>query len=185
MSVNGPVPLAVRRGLRAVLRPTVRLEVRGGERLPTTRQPLVIACNHASFLDTVYCALAIRPRFVVCGAKPRLFRNAGLRAVMAVGNVLKVEDHALYLADCAALLAEGEILLTYPEMGRFPDGMGPFSTWPAEVALAAGAPILPCFLQGTGTERLPVVLTVGERLAPTGTAEALTERMRAAVEALA
>jgi 1-acyl-sn-glycerol-3-phosphate acyltransferase len=179
--VNRPVPLLARRVLRAVLRSPLRrwtgFSVDHPERLPQRREPLVITCNHAAFTDTVFLALAVRPRFVVCGAKPRLFRDRRRRAVMAVGNVLRVDDHDQYLADCTALLRSGEA-----EMGRNPDGMGTFSTWPAEVALAAGVDLLPCHLHGTTRGDVGShLLSVGDRLSPNGDPETLTERLRTAI----
>jgi 1-acyl-sn-glycerol-3-phosphate acyltransferase len=189
VNVNRTAPLAARRVLRRVLAPIVRartgLEVHHAHRLPTHREPLLIACNHAAFADTVLLSVAIKPRFVVCGAHPRLFATRSKRALMALGNVMRVDDHAQYMADCKALLAAGEILLVYPEMTRNPGGMGRFETWAAEVALAAGTPILPIFLHGTTLGHAhPARVYVGQRLDPTGTAVSLTESLHQAVQAL-
>jgi len=188
-SVNRPLGLLARRLLKLTLSAPLRwrtgLRVDHPERLPTRRQPLVLACNHAAFTDTVYLSVAMAPRFVLCGAKPRLFRDRRRRAVMAIGNIQSVDDHPSYLAECAMLLQQGELLLTYPEMGRFPDGLGEFSTWPAEVALAAGVPVLPMYLHGTSTgHQRPVQLRVGKRLDPRGSAQQLTDRMRTAIVGL-
>ncbi len=171
--------MVANRLLRKLLGPPAFLagfRVEGASRLPRQRRALILACNHASYSDTVYVSLAIRPRFVLCGAKPRLFRDRRRRALMAVANAIEVRGLEQYLADCQILLGRGEILLTYPEMGRNPDGLGTLSTWPAEVALATKTPILPMYLHGTtrGHEG-PVRLRVGRELAPTGTAEDLTE----------
>lgn len=189
-SVNRPLPLALRALTRWLLWAPVRLllgfRAEGGERLPRTRRKLVLACNHAAFADSVYLILALRPRFTVCGAKPRLFRNAGLRALMVLANILEVSSREQFLADCGALLAAGEILLIYPEMGRNPDGLGDFEDWAAEVALAAGAPILPCYLYGTtrGHRGAPR-LFVGEEIEPAGDAAGLTARLRRTIAGLA
>jgi 1-acyl-sn-glycerol-3-phosphate acyltransferase len=175
--------------LRHPVRIFGRLRVDGAERLPHERRPLVLAANHAAFVDSVYFILAVGPRFTICGAKPRLFRNAVLRSLMALANILQVESEERYRSDCAALLGAGEILLIYPEMGRFPDGLGPFQPLAAEVALAVGAPILPCYLYGTtrGHRGRPRLL-VGEEI-PTADSDedatALTERLRREILALA
>ncbi len=188
--VNRPAYLALRRILRFKLKvlyqPLKGFRVEGTERLPERRRPLILTCNHAAFIDSVYLILAVRPRFTICGAKPRLFRSAALRVAMALANILKVEHHGQYMADTAALLAAGETLLIYPEMGRFPEGLGDFKSWAAEVALANGVPLLPCYLFGTtrGQEG-PPRLFVGEELAPEGDAETLTRRLRRAILALA
>ena len=190
MKVNRPLPLAARGLLRlplSVLLPVLKgFRVDGGERLPRRPRPLILACNHAAFIDSVYLIVAVRARFTICGAKPRLFRSAPLRAAMALANILKVEDHDRFLADTSALLAAGETLLIYPEMGRFPDALGDFKPWAAEVALAAGVPLLPCYLYGTtrGHDG-PPKLIVGEELAPEGEAESLTRRLRQAISSLA
>ena len=61
---------------------------------------------------------------------------------MAVANILRVDDRESFLRDCGELLAGGDILLIYPEMGRNPGGVGELDTLAAEVALAARAPVL-------------------------------------------
>ncbi len=189
-NVNRPAYLALQRVLRFKLKVVFGLwkgfRVEGAERLPRRRRPLILTCNHAAFIDSVYLILAVPSRFTICGAKPRLFRSAALRAVMALANILKVEGREQFLADTAALLAAGETLLIYPEMGRFPDGLGELKTWAAEAALANGAPLLPCYLYGTtrGQAGAPR-LYVGEELVPEGDAGSLTQRLRHAILDLA
>lgn len=187
--VNRPFWLASRWVLGHLLRPVAWLRgwrVEGGERLPRHRRAMILVANHAAFIDSVVFILALGPRFTVCGAKPRLFRNARLRALMALANILKVDGKERYLRDCATLLAAGEILLIYPEMGRFPDGLGEFQTWAAEVALAAGVPILPCYVAGTTRgQQGPPRLMVGHGMEPVGDAHSLTTALRRAILALA
>ncbi len=190
MNVNRPAYLALRRLSRSVLEVVFHLlkgfRVEGAERLPRRPRPLILTCNHAAFIDSVYLIVAVRSRFTICGAKPRLFRSAVLRAVMALANILKVESREQFLAETSALLAAGETLLIYPEMGRFPDALGDFKTWAAEVALASSVPLLPCYLHGTTRgHRGSPKLIIGEELAPEGAAEALTDRLRRAILALA
>jgi 1-acyl-sn-glycerol-3-phosphate acyltransferase len=188
--VNRPPFLALRGLLKLLLLPLLgwklRFRVVGGERLPRARRSLILACNHAALIDTVLLILAVRPRFTVCGAKPPYFRTAGRRFLMAVANILRVEDQATFLDDCRRLLRDGEILLIYPEMGRNPDGLGDFSDWAAEVALASGAPLLPCYLFGTtrGQEG-GVRLFVGREMRPEGGAVELTASLKRAIEQLA
>lgn len=180
---------ALRRLLKVVLRPVAWLRgwrIEGRDRLPPRRRPLILVANHAAFVDSVVFILALGPRFTVCGAKPRLFRNAKLRTLMALANILRVEDHGSYLRDCARLLRDGEILLIYPEMGRFPEGLGEFRTWAAEVALASGAPLLPCYVYGTTRHQAgPPRLIVGQEMEPAGDVEGLTTEIRRAILALA
>ena len=190
MRVNQPLFLALRGLLKLVLKvPFAALKgfrVTGVDRLPRRRRALIVTCNHAAFIDSVYLILAVPARFTICGAKPRLFRSSLLRTAMALANILKVESREQFMADTAELIAAGETLLIYPEMGRFPDGLGEFKTWAAEVALANGVPLLPCYLHGTtrGHDG-PPQLIVGEELAAEGEAHTLTERLRQAIGALA
>ena len=187
--VNRPTALVVRFILKRLLYlPTLwrwGFEVVGGERLPGRRRPLIVTSNHAARIDTLFLIQALRPRFTVCGAHPRYFRTGALRLLMADAKILSVDDHESFLADCRALLDSGEILLIYPEFGRRPDGLGSFSTWPAELALQAGVPLLPCYLYGTtrGHEGR-VRLFVGHEIEPRGEATELTERLRRETSAL-
>ncbi len=190
MRVNRPAFLALRGLLRFLLKgPFVVFKgfrVVGVDRLPRQPRPLILACNHAAFIDSVYLILAARSRFTICGAKPRLFRSTGLRFVMALANILKVEGREQFLADTGRLLAAGETLLIYPEMGRFAEGLGDFKTWAAETALANGVPLLPCYLYGTTRGHVgPPRLIVGEEIVAEGDADSLTDRLRQAIIALA
>ncbi|MEM7585954.1 MAG: 1-acyl-sn-glycerol-3-phosphate acyltransferase [Acidobacteriota bacterium] len=190
MSVNRPLFLALRGFLRWVLKAPFwglkGFRVVGAERLPRRRTPLILACNHAAFIDSVYLILAAPARFTICGAKPRLFRSAPLRFAMALANILRVDNREQFLADTGELLAAGETLLIYPEMGRFPEALGEFKTWAAEVALAHRVPLLPCYLYGTTRgQRGAPRLVVGEPLEPSGDPVDLTRRLREAIVALA
>ena len=190
MSVNRPIYLGLRWLLRWMLKGPFHIfkgfRVEGAGRLPRRRKPLILACNHAAFIDSVYLILAAPRRFTICGAKPRLFRSAALRQAMALANILKVESHEQFLRDTGTLLAAGETLLIYPEMGRFPDGLGDFQTWAAEVALANRVPILPCYLHGTTRGHTgPPRLFVGREIDPAGDAETLTRQLRRSILALA
>ena len=188
--VNQPLYLALRRLLKGLLKLPFHLfkgfRVEGSERLPRRRRSLILACNHAAFIDSVYLILAVPARFTICGAKPRLFRSAGLRTAMKLANILKVENREQFLADTATLLEAGETLLIYPEMGRFPEGLGEFQTLAAETALANRTPVLPTYLHGTTRgHHGPPRLVVGEELLPEGDAESFTQRLRQAILALA
>jgi 1-acyl-sn-glycerol-3-phosphate acyltransferase len=188
--INRPAFLAIRRVLKVALALPARwrwgFAVVHRDRLPRSRRPLIVACNHAARIDTVFLILALRPRFVVCGAKPPYFRTAPRRLLMAIANILRVEGHDRFLADCRRLLDAGEILLVYPEMGRNPEAVGDFSTWAAEVALDRGVPVLPCYLHGTTRGQDGAVrLIVGREIVPEGDPAALTDRLRRAILALA
>ncbi len=161
----------------------------GRERLEALEGPAILACNHAHTWDSVYVICATRRRLTVCGARPVYFSTARKRALMGLLRVIEVAERDRYLNDCAALLARGESLLVYPEMCRNPGGMGSFRDWAAEVALASGHPVVPLYIRGTteGHDPQQIRLHYGRPLRPRPgeDAAALTQRIRAAIEALA
>lgn len=187
--VNRPLWLGARWLAKQLLRLPVRwatgFRVHGRQRLPSRRAPLIVAANHAAWIDTLYLVLALRPRFTVCGAKPPYFATAPRRVLMTLANIEEVVDRESFVTSCAELLDAGEIVLIYPEMGRNPDGLGELRTWLAEVALASQVPILPCFIDGTGASPNRPALFVGERIPATGDALSLTEELRRAIGGLA
>ncbi len=178
--------------LRAALKIPVRFffavkgfRVSGGNHLPKRRIPAMIICNHAAFIDSVYLVAAMRPRFVICGAKPRYFEKKAMRFVMKTATIMKIESEAQFIGECTRLLRSGEPVLVYPEMGRYPEGMGPFKTWAAKAAIAAGAVAVPCYLWGTTKGQSgPKRLFVGAPIPPSGSPESLTQVYRRAVEGL-
>jgi 1-acyl-sn-glycerol-3-phosphate acyltransferase len=185
--VNRPAWLAARRLVRSLVRPLLAARgfaVVGAERLPRRRKTLLIVCNHAALVDSVYLIAAIRPRFVICGARPAYFDSPTKRALMALANIAPIGDREEYLTRAMRLLCAGEIVLTYPEMARNPNGMGAFVSWAAEAALGVAAPVLPCYLYGTTRGQHRARLFVGTEIEPAGDAEALTERLRTTVAAL-
>jgi 1-acyl-sn-glycerol-3-phosphate acyltransferase len=182
--VNEPVPSLV----RALLRPIVAgaLKVWPGMRvtgaLPEPPAPLVLACNHASHVDVVYVIAAIRRPLTICGAHPRLFRTLPSRTAMRLANVMRVDGHQQFIADCASLIERGCTLLTFPEMRRNPAGMGAFETWAAEVAMGNRVALIPSYLHGTTCgDQGALHLAIGAPLDTSGTPAAVTERCRAAM----
>lgn len=170
-----------RRLLAGPTRLATGLVVEGRERLPAREEPLILCCNHAAYADTLLIAAAIRPPFVLCGAKPRLFRTPARRALLSALDVLRVDDRDSYLRDVGALLAQGRLILSYPEMGRNPERLGRFETWPAEAAVAAKVEVLPLFLRGTRVGDTAFVLSVGHRLRsedPVALTAAIEEQIR-------
>jgi len=187
-ALNHPLWLSARAVLRAIIKVSLgaggRLKVRRGSGLPRQARPLIVVSNHPSLMDTVYYSCALTPPVTVCGAKPRYFSSVASRTLMRLGNVMRVEGHAQYVADCTRLLEQGRILLTFPEMGRQPQGVGPFSAWTAEVALRTAVPILPCHIRHAAGKTRQAVITVGEEFLASGTADALAVQMRERIMAL-
>jgi 1-acyl-sn-glycerol-3-phosphate acyltransferase len=180
--------------LRGVLRPIFHIifytlkwfKIYHGEKLPKKPGTLILCCNHAALVDSIYLILAIKARFTICGAKPRFFSTPLRRLIMSIANIIEVENHAQFLQDCHTLLQKGEMLLIYPEMGRNPERLGTFKTWAAEVALQNQVPILPCYLFGTASSHTgSPYLIVGNEIKPQGDADTLTQSIRNQIATLA
>jgi len=187
-SVNRPYYLCIRAILKAFIRVFLFLKgfrITGGEHLPGKRQPVIVIANHADLADSVYLICSIRPRITICGARPAYFQKRVVRHIFTIANILKVENREQFLGDCGLLLGKGEVILIYPEMGRNPEGLGAFKTWAAEVALAAGTPVIPCYLYGTTRgETGRKQLFAGPAMMPHGDSVVFTQKLREAVLSL-
>jgi 1-acyl-sn-glycerol-3-phosphate acyltransferase len=186
--INHPVYLALRVVLKWITRIVLGAKgfrIHGREHLPGKRTACILIANHAAFVDSVYFISAVRPRFAICGAKPKYFRKWPVRQLFQIANILKVESREQFLRDCGLLLRSGEVILIYPEMGRNPDGIGPFETWAAEVALAEKVKAVPCYLYGTTNGQFgKKQLIAGPPIPPQGDPETLTRTYREAILAL-
>lgn len=144
-----------------VFYPLTRLLARrrfeGLEHIPETG-PVLVVCNHISYLDPIYTAVFVHqrgriPRFL---AKAGLWRAPGLRQVLTgTGQIPVYRGHpdagdSLRAAEQA--LNEGKAVLIYPEgtITRDPDH------WPmvartgvARLALRSGVPVVPVAHWGT------------------------------------
>lgn len=188
--LNKPVFLALRWLVKQLCRPYFllarRLVVEGRYFLPRRCRSMVLVCNHASLLDTYVLMCVIRPHFTVCGAKPKYFATPLRRFAAAVINVMKVDDQQQFLRDCTALLNRGEMLLIYPEMGRYPQGMAKFKTWAAEVVLHNNVSVVPCHITGTGRDpSRRIRLRVGPSFTPRGDRIQVTRELRHRIAVLA
>ena len=186
--VNHPFYLLLRRILSVPLKWIFWIQgfrVTGRSHLPRRRSAAVVICNHAAFVDSIYLIIAIRPRFAICGARPKYFVKRATRFLLRTANILKVENEDQFKEDCLSLLRAGEIILIYPEMGRNPGGMGRFRVWAAEIALEADVPVIPCYLYGTTDGQTPPKrLIVGEPIRPSGDKRTLTRHFRETLESL-
>jgi 1-acyl-sn-glycerol-3-phosphate acyltransferase len=131
-----------------------RLEVAGLENVDRSR-PFFFAANHQSLLDipVLFAALPVPVLFV---AKRELGRVPFLGWFMkAMGMVLITRDdrkEAVRSVEAAAeRLRQGWSLLSFPEGTRTRDGrVQRFKTATFAAAIAAGVPIVPIALEGTG-----------------------------------
>jgi 1-acyl-sn-glycerol-3-phosphate acyltransferase len=177
------------------------LEVRGGENLG--RFPVAVyAANHTSYMDTpvVFAALPFQFRIL---AKTELWSMPFIGWYLARSGQIPIntENPRATLSSLGGgvrALRAGMPLFVFPEGSRTPDGeLHSFLSGAAYLAIRAQVPLVPIALSGV-YDLLPIhsrhfypgklVLTAGEPIETTGMnmrkAEELTERLRAAIEAL-
>jgi len=128
-----------------------RCRARGTELLPA-RGPAILAVNHQANIDPVIVGMTFdRPiRFM---AKKELFSFAPLGRLIAALGAFPVDRGA---GDRAALrtsldaLAEGGVLMMFPEGHRYPDDeIHEFLPGVGMIALRSGAPVIPVVSKGT------------------------------------
>lgn len=187
-----PVDVAVKRWSRLALALCgCPLRVEGAARLGAMG-PVVLAPNHASYIDAVvlFAALPTDFRFV---AKRELLDTPLIGTVVRKVGHLTVEraDVAQSVADASRVVAElraGRSLVIFPE-GTFvaAPGLLPFRLGAFHAAVEAGRPIVPVVLRGT--RRVlpadtwlprpgPIEVIVGEPIAPSETGWRETVRLR-------
>jgi 1-acyl-sn-glycerol-3-phosphate acyltransferase len=137
------------------------VNARHRERLPL-KGPAIIAANHNSHLDTLVLMTLFPPRVLPSlrpvAAADYFLRNRALawfaRSIMGIiplSRSVKAGD-ADPLAGCDAALADGAILILFPEGSRGePEQLGAFKTGIAHLARRhAEVPVTPVFLHGLG-----------------------------------
>ena len=145
-------------GMRAVARTVfrlagIRLTVEGAEHLDRAG-PLVVASNHASYLDGLVLIAAL-PRPVRFVAKAELRENLLVRWFLDGIGVLyvdrfQVERSVAHASALSAALAVGDRIAIFPEgtLHRMP-GLLRFQMGGFKSAVEAGAPVVPVVLRGT------------------------------------
>jgi len=131
-----------------------RPRVEGIEHVPT-RGPVILACNHVSYLDWLFLPLVVRWRRISFLAKHEYFTEPGLRGrwkryfftATGQGPVIRggasAGDAALNTA--VRLLREDRVVGIFPEGTRTRDGrLYRGRTGLARIAAASGAPVVPC-----------------------------------------
>lgn len=136
-----------------LLQPIVKiffgLSVRGLEHLPNSGA-VVIACNHASFLDPPLIALAM-PRQIVFLARKTLFRNKLFGGFIKYYGAYPVSrNDAKGMLTALRLLRGERPLLLFPEGTRTMDGkLQPVKTGTAWLAVHANCLIVPIWIDGS------------------------------------
>jgi 1-acyl-sn-glycerol-3-phosphate acyltransferase len=177
--------------LTPVLHVSFRVRVEGKQHVPK-RGAVILACNHRSFLDSIFLPLVV-PRRVTFVAKAEyfddpktawFFRGVGQIPIRRGGG--SASERALQSAQ--DVLAAGNIFAIYPEGTRTRDGLlHRGHTGVARLALRTGAPIVPIGLVGTDEiqpvdRRMPrvgrsVTIRFGEPIDPSRYADGAEDRI--------
>jgi len=155
--------------LRLVVRALADPEITGLDRLADLRRagldadrppPLIFAPNHHSHLDTALMVRAIptpwRHRLIMAAAADYFFDKRWKAVLSALSlNAIPIDRESTGRRSADAireLLDDGWSLVIYPEGGRSPDGWGQdFKGGAAYLSSRTGAPIVPVFIDGTGS----------------------------------
>jgi len=127
----------------------LRMQVLGLDNVPLSG-PLIVACNHISYVDPVALGVAL-PRRVWYMAKVELFRIPVLGPTIAALGAYPVDRGK---GDVAAIrgslrvLKEGKAIGIFPEGTRNLQGDATVHTGVALLASLSGAPVLPAFVRG-------------------------------------
>jgi 1-acyl-sn-glycerol-3-phosphate acyltransferase len=178
-----------------------KLTIRGAENLQ--KCPVAVyASNHTSYMDTPVIFSALPFQFRILAKKelwPILFIGWYLdRSGQIPIDTRNPHASLTSLGKGVKALREGMPLFVFPEGGRTANGeLKPFLSGAAFLAIRAQVPLVPIALSGVydllpiHTHHFypgPLTLSVGEPIETTGMnirqIEELTERLRAAVEAL-
>jgi 1-acyl-sn-glycerol-3-phosphate acyltransferase len=178
--VYPPVIAALRAAFRAL---DIRITLTGAEHVPTSGGA-VLASNHVSYLDFIFCGYAARPagRLVRFMAKQEIFAHRIGGPLMRGMRHIPVDRNAGMASYKAALeaLKRGEIVGVFPEATISTSfTVKEFKTGSARMAAVTNVPLVPVALWGTqrlwtkGRKRsltkrhVPVTILVGEPMHPT------------------
>src|SRR5581483_7376670 len=160
----------------------LRLQIDGAERIPRAGGA-VLACNHISYVDFLFCGQAARPskRLVRFMAKEEVFRHPLSGPLMRGMKHIPVDRNAGIASYKAALeaLKAGEVVGVFPEATISRSFMvKDIKPGAGRMAAAAGVPLIPVAVWGTQRlwtkghkrrlfqRRVPVTVLVGEPMHP-------------------
>ncbi|MFW5857124.1 MAG: lysophospholipid acyltransferase family protein [Planctomycetota bacterium] len=197
--MNYPVYWTTRLGLRIAYGALWGLEVIGRERVPA-EGPVILACNHASYLDPPILGAAF-DRVIAFMARESLFGNPLFGWYIRALNAFPLDrdgDPRTALRAMCAKLETGACVTLFPEGTRTETGrMGPVKRGVGMLAVRSGAPVLPVYIGGSfeswpkgrgQPRRFPLrvetgtLLRVADDLQGGKARRAEEERIRAAVE---
>lgn len=173
----------------------------GSARLPATGGA-VLAINHTSYVDFTYIGIEVTTRdkrLIRFMGKIELRRNPVIRWLMWGCKVILVDRSAGHGSYVAAVeeLRKGEIVGIYPEATiSLSYEIKAMKSGAARMALEAGVPIIPAVVWGSqriapkgapkhlGRTKTPVMVSIGQPIAPAGTPEQMTASLHDAMSAL-
>ena len=159
-----------------------RIRVEGAEHIPR-RGGAVIACNHVSYLDFIFCGLGARPakRLTRFMAKKEIFDNKIAGPLMRGMHHISVDRSAGLgsYREALAKLQAGEVVGVFPEATISQSfTVKEIKSGAVRMAAAAGVPVVPMALWGTQrlwtkgrpkdlTRRhVPISILIGEPMHP-------------------
>jgi len=129
-----------------------RFRVYGRENVPLDG-PLIVACNHASYLDPVALGVAC-PRPLSYMAKAELFRipvlGAAIRAVYAYPVERGKASATAGIKRSVEVLRQGRAVGIFPQGTRVREGEGEARAGVALLASLGKAPVVPACVWGSG-----------------------------------
>lgn len=167
-----------------------RVSIYGKENLPEER-PVILASNHASYLDPPLVALGFTPERLNFIAWDGLFKNKLFGAIISKLGALPLNREskngsAALLRMVMGLLEEGRNVYICPEGHRTLDGnIQPIEGGVAILSMKTGTPIVPVWVGGTYRALSPhmkiprpqkLTVTFGPVIDPATFPEELTER---------
>src|SRR2546430_15944993 len=143
--------------LGPLLRLLYRPRTKGLENLPA-EGPVILACNHQSFMDSMFVPLVVKRQVVFLG-KADYFTSKRTAWFFKAAGVIPVKREGGSASEAAIQagvreLRNGHVVGIYPEGTRSPDGrLYRGKTGVARLARLAESPILP--VAAFGTPQLP------------------------------
>jgi len=127
-----------------------RYRASGAENIPRTG-PVIVACNHVSYLDPVALGIGM-PRMLTYLAKKELFSMPVLGALVRGCGAYPLDRGAGGVAAVRAalrVLKDGRCIGIFPEGTRNLSGQAPEKGGAAFLAALSGAPVVPAAVAGT------------------------------------
>ena len=180
----------------------LRIQVEGAEHIPATGGA-VLASNHVSYLDFIFCGLGAQPakRLVRFMAKKSVFTHKVSGPLMRGMHHIPVDRRAGIAAfhEAETALKEGEVVGVFPEATISESfTVKALKSGAARLAQAAGVPLIPMAVWGPhrlwtkGHKRdltkrhVPVIIKIGApiELVPGASADTTTVELRRRLTAL-